>query len=237
MKPLIGINLDVEGEKPRKVTIQWFYVDAIQRAGGIAVLLPPMPDGDLQTILHKLNGIMLIGGRDYNPTLYNESACAKVELCDQNREDFDVRLIQATIEQTKLPVLGICAGLQLINIGLGGSLIQDIPSEKPESHVVHTSDNGWNEGFTRHAVRIEPRTILSTIYADSEVTVPTSHHQAIKALGRGLRPTAYADDGIIEAIELEGRPFTIGVQWHPERDFEGNRALFETFVKHAAQTN
>jgi putative glutamine amidotransferase len=237
MKPLIGINLEIEGEKPRKVTIQCHYVDAIQRAGGIPVLLPPMPNEDLQVVLHKLHGIMLIGGRDYSPGSYQESACAHVELCDESREDFDFRLIQAAIEETELPILGICAGLQLINIKLGGSLIQDIPSEKPESKVVHTSDDGWNKGFTQHAVHIEPKTILSSIYAERQVTVPTSHHQAIKALGRGLRPTAYADDGIIEAVEFEGRPFTIGVQWHPERDFEGNRALFETFVKHAAQSN
>lgn len=237
MKPLIGINLDVEGDKPRKVTIQCHYVDAIQRAGGIPVLLPPMPDEDLQVVLHKLHGIMLIGGRDYNPSSYNESPCAKVELCHEHREDFDFRLVQAAIEKTALPVLGICAGLQLININRGGSLIQDIPTEKPESQVVHTSHNGWNEGFTQHAVHIEPETMLSTIYVERKLSVPTSHHQAIKALGRDLKPTAYADDGIIEAVEMQGRPFTIAVQWHPERDFEGNRALFETFVQHAAKSN
>lgn len=237
MKPFIGINLDVEGEKPRKVSIQCFYVEAIQKAGGIPVLLPPMPDEDLHRLLAKLNGILLIGGRDYNPKRYNESACEKVELCDENREDFDVRLIQATIQQTKLPVLGICAGLQLINIGLGGSLIQDIPTEKPDSSVVHTSENGWSEGFSKHEVRIEPETFLSTLYSETQVNVPTSHHQAIKALGRGLKPSAFAHDGIIEAIELEDRPFTIGVQWHPERDFEGNRGLFESFVQHASNSN
>lgn len=235
MKPLIGIGPDIEGDKPRKVVIQCHYVEAIQRAGGIPIIIPPMSDQDLKVILHKLNGIMLTGGRDYNPNLYNETACSKVELCDETRNEFDVRLMQAAIEETKLPVLGICAGLQLLNISLGGSLIQDIPSEKPESPVVHTSHNGWNEGFTHHAVRIQPQSMLAEIYSEEELSVPTSHHQAIKNLGKGLKPTAYADDGIIEAVELEGRPFTIGVQWHPERDFEGNRALFETFVKHAAQ--
>lgn len=235
MKPLIGINLDVEHGPPTQASIQETYYAAIQKAGGIPVLLPPMPDEDLEIVLKQLAGLMLIGGRDYCPSYYNQEKHATTELAHPDRLQFDMLLIEKAIQNTKMPILGICAGHQLLNIGLNGSLIQDICSAHPESQVVHTSKNGWNEGFTRHRVKVEPGSILSTIYKDKEFEVPTSHHQAIKDLGKGLKVVAYAEDGIIEAVEMEGRPFTIGVQWHPERDFDGNRNLFQEFVKQSAR--
>jgi len=237
MKPLIGINLDIEEGRPTKASIQELYYDAILKAGGIPVLLPPMPDQDLKDLLNQLHGLMLIGGNDYDPGCYGEQPCDSVEVVAPARQDFDLRLIQTAIRQSNVPVLGICAGLQLLNIGLGGSLIQDIPSSHPSSPVTHTSKNGWNEGFTRHDVKIDQDSRLASIYKTSRVEVPTSHHQAVRQLGEGLRAVAYADDGIIEAVELDQRNFTIGVQWHPERDFEGNRNLFVEFIREASGTS
>lgn len=241
MKPLIGINMDVEAGPPAKASIQNLYIQAVQKAGGIALAIPPMPDEDLKELVAKLNGLVLIGGRDYSPTRYGEEACPKVQQIDSSREDFDFRLINMTLQDTHMPVLGICAGCQLLNIALGGSLMQDIPSDLPDSSVHHSLPPGktladFPEGFMRHSVNIFPDSQLASMYP-KQLTVPTSHHQGIKDLGKGLKATANADDEIIEAVELVSRPFTIGVQWHPERDYAGNKKLFEEFIKACKTTN
>jgi len=235
MKPLIGINLDVEAGPPVAASVQSTYYEAIQKAGGIPVLLPPMSEEDLDIVLKKLSGLMLIGGRDYCPSFYNEDRHEKTELAHPERLRFDLQLIDKAIRNSQMPILGICAGHQLLNIGLKGSLFQDIETTHPHSNVVHTSKNGWSDGFTRHRVKVEPGTILAGLYNTSEFEVPTSHHQAIKELGEGLLVSAVAEDGIVEAVEMKERPFTVGVQWHPERDFEGNKKLFVEFVKRSAQ--
>ncbi len=235
MKPIIGINLDVTGGSPPQAAIQSTYFEAVQKAGGIPVLLPPMPDSDLDDLFRSLQGLMLIGGLDYCPTKYGEQASSLVELCDPRREDFDFRLIDRTISRTDMPILGICAGAQLLNIALGGSLIQDINSELPDTQVVHTINAGWQANPHKHPINLKLSSQLGKIYKSDRLNVPTSHHQSVKKLGQGLIAVAHADDGIIEAIELEGRPFTIGVQWHPERDFEGNADLFKHFVQAASR--
>ncbi len=101
----------------------------------------------------------------------------------------------------------------------------------PDSDVLHASKNGWKDGFKRHEVVLEEKSAIAAIYKTTRIDVPTSHHQAVDKPGRGLTIAARADDGIIEAVEMEDRKFVIGVQWHPERDFEGNRSLFEAFIQ------
>ncbi|MBS1957655.1 MAG: gamma-glutamyl-gamma-aminobutyrate hydrolase family protein [Cyanobacteria bacterium SZAS-4] len=235
MKPIIGINLDVTSGSPPQASIQTTYYEAIQKAGGIPVLLPPMSDEDLDAVLRSLNGVLLIGGLDYCPSKYGEEASELVEVCDKQREEFDFRLIDRTLHQTNLPILGICAGAQLLNISLGGSLIQDINCELPDTNVVHTINKGWQADPHKHPVNLQLSSQLGRIYKSDRLNVPTSHHQSVKQLGKGLVAVAHADDGIIEAIELEDRPFIIGVQWHPERDFAGNIDLFQHFIQAASQ--
>lgn len=234
MKPIIGINVDVVDGPPQEAIVQSNYFKAVLQSGAIPVLVPPMPDDDLALLLKQLNGLLLIGGKDYNPSHYKEAACEKTSLTSATRDDFDMRLVQKAIVGSNIPVLGICAGCQALNIGLGGSLVQDIPSEFPDSKVQHSSPNGWEKGFHNHAVKLKAGSKLEKIYGKAELSVPTSHHQSVRRLGAGLQPTAHAEDGVIEAVEYDGKPFAIGVQWHPERDFEGNRKLFEEFVRHAA---
>ncbi len=233
MKPLIGVNLDVTAGPPQEVRLQTYYYEAVTKAGGIPVLLPPMSDDDLEEVLQTLNGIMLIGGLDYSPLRYASHQSPTVEVAHPLREDFDFRLASRT-QSSKMPVLGICAGLQLLNVSMGGSLIQDINEELGHTDVNHASKNGWIDGFTRHDVIITESSYLRRIYGAERISVPTSHHQAVKALAKDLTVTAHADDGVIEAFECNDKPFFIGVQWHPERDFDGNRPLFEEFVKSAA---
>jgi len=234
MKPLIGINLDIEKGPPPVASVQVTYLEAVQKAGGIPVLLPPMPDFDLDHLLNQLHGLLLIGGLDYSPLLYGEDACDRVECLDPTRQEFDLRLVRRTLDRSVIPVLGICGGCQLLNISLGGSLIQDIKLELPDSAVGHSKPDGWKEGFAKHAVMINQDSTLARIYQADRLAVPTSHHQAVRVLGSGLKAAAHAEDGIIEAVELPERGFTIGVQWHPERDYDGNRLLFEEFIKRSA---
>lgn len=234
MKPLIGINLDIVAGPPKQAAVQANYYESVLKAGGIPVLIAPMPEADLKQLLSSLNGILFIGGLDYEPGLYGEKACDKVDLINNERQKFDLALLQKVVRETQLPVLGICGGCQILNIGLGGSLIQDIPSAVPGSTVQHASKEGWKHGFHKHVVKIVPDSKLANIYSRKSFEVPTSHHQAVKDLGKGLKATAHTDDGIIEAVEMEGRPFVIGVQWHPERDFVGNQNLFSEFIKQSS---
>ena len=132
---------------------------------------------------------------------------------------------------TNHPILGICGGLQLMNICQGGTLIQDIASEYPQSNVQHPKITGE---LTRHSVRLDPKSQLFKIYGRESLSVPTSHHQAVKVTGKHLKAAAFADDGIIEALEHDQKPFAMGVQWHPERDFEQSKNLFDEFVRQAA---
>lgn len=233
MKPIIGINLDVKEGPPEHAQIQANYYRAIQSSGGIPVLIPPMPERDLEELLGTLAGILFIGGDDYCPSHYGEKAHEAVERCHPERDEFDCRLMKKTLSKTTLPILGVCAGAQLLNISMGGSLIQDIKSEVANAHD-HTSKDPWVTGFNRHSVRLEPNSELAKIYSSTTVEVVSSHHQAMRRLGDGLQAVAWAEDGIIEAIESKTRPLTIGVQWHPERDYNGNIPLFNEFVRWCA---
>ncbi|MBX9685160.1 MAG: gamma-glutamyl-gamma-aminobutyrate hydrolase family protein [Candidatus Obscuribacterales bacterium] len=231
MKAVIGINVDIQGTNPKIAKVQANYYEAVSKAGAIPLLIPPSSDEDLAEILKRIDGVLFIGGLDYCPSVYGEDCHESVQLAHDDRRDFDYKLLKASLAQSRLPLLGICAGCQILNIGLGGSLYQDIPSDFPESKVMHSSEDGWTNGFHHHRVRLKAGSKLAQIYAEQEFDVPTSHHQAVKKLGQGLLAAADAEDGIIEAVELQDRAFVIGVQWHPERDYEGNKALFQAFVQ------
>jgi gamma-glutamyl-gamma-aminobutyrate hydrolase PuuD len=230
MKPLIGINLDIKAGPPEEAAIQTNYTDAILKSGGIPVLLAPMPREDLREVLRRLDGLMLIGGADYCPSLYDEAAHPSCELTPAKRQEFDVTLVSEALSDDKMPILGICLGCQLININQGGTLVQDIKSHLPESPVEHASKNGWKVGFNQHDVIITEDGILKELFSAKQFSVPTSHHQSVRKVGKQLKVVATAEDGVIEAIEMQDRDFVVGVQWHPERDYETNRPLFEKLI-------
>lgn len=229
-KPVIGINVDPD-EATSLYQIPSRYVDAIRKSGGIPVLLPPVPPEDLAITLKKVDGVVMIGGDDYPPSLYNEKQHETVELMPKERSDYDVELARAILKTDRLPFLGICAGCQVLNIASGGSLIQDIPSHKPDSKVAHRGP----EGAVRHTVTLVPGSKLSKIYGKSSFEVPTAHHQCVGKLGDNLKVAANTEDGIVESVENTERPFVVGVQWHPERDFDNNEALFKEFVKQCTE--
>jgi gamma-glutamyl-gamma-aminobutyrate hydrolase PuuD len=237
MKPLIGINLDITAGPPEEARIQTTYTDAIIKSGGIPVLLPPMPDDDVAEVVRRLDGLMLIGGPDYCPSLYKEEADGSVELVHSRRQQFDLHLLRLALKRANMPLLGVCAGAQLLNIELGGSLVQDIKSTFVGSHVEHSRIKDEKNGYNKHDVIIDKDSIIAGIYKTDRVAVPTSHHQSVKELGAGLKVTAQADDGVIEAIELKESNFVIGVQWHPERDYETNKPLFDRLVSASRLTS
>lgn len=232
MKPVIALNMDIAVGPPEKLTIYKTYVSSIVDAGGIPILLPPLNKHDIMQVLLDVKGIVLIGGDDYSPSLYGEEAAPTTQIMPSEREQFDLALMEYIKSRPSMPVLGICGGIQLMNVAFGGSLIQDIESEKLDVDVKHRGDAGW-KAKDWHEVQLEEGSRLHKIYGSSRINVPTAHRQAVRKLGDGLKAVGTTDDGVIEAIEAPDHHFTIGVQWHPERDFRGNANLFEEFVKMA----
>ncbi|MBS1991719.1 MAG: gamma-glutamyl-gamma-aminobutyrate hydrolase family protein [Cyanobacteria bacterium SZAS LIN-2] len=233
-KPVIGINCDVSGDKPKEVGVQSQYLEAITRAGGIPLLLPPMSEADLKVVLPAVDGVLMVGGDDYPPELYGQSPHPSVSLMQKDRYDFDLLLVRSVLADKTLPFLGICAGCQALNIGVGGDLTQDIPSMKKTS-IAHASKQGWQKGFNTHVVTFSKGSILEKSLAVDSISEPTSHHQCVDKLGTGLKATASTEDGLTEGIEMPDRDFVVGVQFHPERAFDKNKALFAAFIARAAE--
>lgn len=231
MKPIVGINLDIDSGPPARARVNSSYYESIVAAGGVPVLLPPIPMQDLAYLIKRIDGLLLIGGDDYSPALYGEKISEKVQLINPVRQEFDLLLAKLVLSEHKRPVLGICGGLQLLNIALGGSLIQDIPEANPQSTVCHSKSCTQEPGdYQKHKVNFDRQSLLGSVYGVDTLEVNSFHHQAIKSLGTGLKVAARADDEIIEAVELPGKVFTAAVQWHPERDYENNRRLFDRFL-------
>lgn len=224
-KPIIGIGSDVQSpEAERRDRAFGFltYVEALREAGAVPVLIPPQPENAAELVA-QLDGVLLAGGPDCDPAAYGEEAHHTVKPMDPRRQSNDLSLAKAARDRG-IPTLGICLGMQVINIAAGGTLIQDI-----ESSIRHESDP---EHRLRHDVTVEGGTQLAKILADRELNVNSSHHQAVKDVGQGLRVTAHAPDGIVEGLEDPKLPFYVGVQWHPE-DMPGEdsaKRLFGAFI-------
>jgi putative glutamine amidotransferase len=237
-RPRIGINLDVimEREAPPHLRLHLGYMDAIWAAGGMPVLIPPLPkDGlsYLDDLLAQLSGVVLTGGADMDPRRNGQSLTAAVRPMAARREEVD-RYLLAWIFQKKLPVLGIGVGMQQLNVYAGGSLFLHLPHDCPRAmpHYDHTG------ALHRHMVLIEPNTRLHDIYGTLEVRVNSMHHQAVHQLGRRLRVAARAPDGVVEAIEsTDPNWFCVGVQWHPEDSSASalDLQIFECFVQAAVK--
>lgn len=230
-KPLIGIGSDIyitPGERDRAFAYTT-YVDALRRAGAVPVVVPPQPE-NARELIDSLDGILLAGGYDCDPAVYGQETHPTVEPMDVRRQENDLSLARIARERG-IPTLGICLGVQVMNVAAGGTLIQDIDSEH-QTEIEHVSDP---EDRARHDVLVEADTRLGKILGAREFNVNSSHHQAIREVGSGLRITAHAPDGIIEGLEDPKHPFYVGVQWHPEDmpSEDSARRIFGAFVEAA----
>ncbi len=235
MKPRIGINLDVDEKKTTVYKVNRAYVQAILLSGATPVLVPPCDNAQMESYCRDLQGFIFIGGPDYSPKRYGKRTNSTVHPAHPEREEFDFRLYDYILTKTKIPVLFICLGIQGMNLYYGGSLFVDIARAFPGRGLKHRSSKGIPAAS--HPVAVVSRSQLMRIYRRKIIaSVLSSHHQAIDRLGKDLTVVGLSPDGIVEAIAHTKRPFTIGVQWHPEQDYEGNKRLFMAFIRAARET-
>jgi len=236
--PLIGISGSIDKDETEHFIMR-SYTSALLQAGAAPVLLSPDMEGEtLQACLDRLDGVLLAGGNDVSPVMYGATPVQELGEVNPLRDRFEMRLVKEAIER-RMPILGICRGIQSLNVALGGTLWQDLPSQfrtaeggKPILHS-QTSRACYNS----HEVTIEEGTLLHKIAGDTVIWTNSFHHEAVEKPAPGLRITAHTADGVIEAVEHEELPYCIGVQWHPERsvaDNEHARALFASFVEAAS---
>jgi len=273
MPPIIAITAKTEELRSRsQTTIPVAYAKAVEEAGGLPFIVPIINlRGNIAAVAKGADGFIFSGGDDIRPGYYGEEPLLPLELSPDERTDFEIALFTEVMRLGK-PVLGICLGAQLINVALGGTLYQDIPSQIPDPldhrkrHIVSIK-----EGTLLHRIFTNPQPpgysppphiigsssakkpmkgkleeiqpLPSSASKDNDggfnkenciqMAIVSAHHQAIKHLGKGLIVSAFASDGVVEAIEMPDYPFLIGVQWHPERelDDEYTKRLFKAFVE------
>jgi putative glutamine amidotransferase len=239
MKPLIGLT--TYGRHERQIETYFYdeffclpalYVDAVRRAGGLPLLLPPGSD-DWLAWLALIDALIVTGGGDVNPAAYHgqpdHEAIAGVDL---DRDASELALLRQVTGAQAMPVLCICRGMQILNVALGGTLYEHIPDVREED-IHRAADGGW----ALHPVEVDPDSFLAGVMGVAEVTTYSGHHQAVKDLGQGLVEVARAPDGLPEALALPGHPWLVAVQWHPEMSAAGDpsqQRIFDKLVAAAA---
>ena len=208
-RPIIGITTygqdeDLQFKIPRQ------YVDCVRRAGGLPWLLPP-GEVDLDDFFAAIDGLILAGGGDLNPEHYQGQSHSSIYMLDAERDMMELQIAKTAIA-TKMPTLAICRGVQVVNVALGGTLFEHLPDVVGNA-VVHRLPP---REPTEHPIRVLPESRLAKILTATDFSAASWHHQAIRDIGPGLEPVAFAPDNTIEAVELQGHPWLIGVQWHPE---------------------
>ncbi|HEY6092447.1 MAG TPA: gamma-glutamyl-gamma-aminobutyrate hydrolase family protein [Gemmatimonadales bacterium] len=210
-----------------RVTLNTTYVRALEAAGLVPLAVPTMLAADRAgAALAAVRGLVLTGGEDVAPDRYGQSPHPRLGDVDPVRDAAELALIAAARERG-LPILAICRGIQILNVALGGTLYQDLPTERP-SEIPHSDET------SRHGIRVEAGSRLGRTLGTSTASVNSRHHQAIRDLAPGLKAVAWADDGVIEGAEPadQGGPWIVAVQWHPEDMTE--RALFDGFARAVA---
>ena len=244
-RPVIGIATQTlpgkpGGDLPNCWIMGQRYVESLRVVGAIPWLIPLMPnDPDtMEALFEKLDGVFLTGGVDVDPSRYGEVRHPKCGTTDPDRDAIELMLLEHA-ERTGKPLLAVCRGIQILNVARGGTLYQDVTAMVPAAmkHDYFPTPERPSRSYLAHEITVEKKSRLGSILGESVVPVNSMHHQAIKDLAPGLLATAYAPDGIIEAVESTGENFCIAVQWHPEELAEtqpGMKRLFTSFVAAAA---
>lgn len=209
-KPLIGLSASHQNGRS---TIPGAYIQSVLKAGGSPVIIPAITDGEtLRSIVAHLDGLILTGGADINPLWYGEQPIQQLKEVDPIRDQYELKLLKLAADRN-IPILGICRGEQLINVAFGGTLYQDIPSQR-EKHIKHVQS--LPDHTPSHHLTVVAGSQLEQITGKKKLMANSCHHQAVKEVAPGFRATAFASDSTIEAIEAwPDRPI-LGVQWHPE---------------------
>jgi putative glutamine amidotransferase len=243
-RPLIGVATQtlpgVEGERPPCWIMGQRYVEALRSSGAVPVLLPLMPHDPeaMRSMFDRLDGVFLTGGVDVDPARYGEERHPLCGALDPDRDAVELMLLEHATAKG-LPVLAVCRGIQILNVARGGTLYQDVGAQVPAAlkHDHFPTPEKPSRTFLAHDVTVTAGSRIAGILGEAVVPVNSMHHQAIKELAGDLRPTAYAPDGIIEAVEGMSGGYLVAVQWHPEELVEtqpGMRRLFASFVEAAA---
>ena len=235
MKPLIGITSSMGNSGG--ATVADTYIKAVLKAGGTPVVLPNLTDEeDIKKLAGTIDGLLVTGGGDIDPTLFNEEPHLGLGEITPDRDTFELSIIPKMIEANK-PVLGICRGIQILAIAVGGDMYQDVYSQIEDRPLLQHQQKAprWHAS---HFVTIEDQSLLHRIMGTDRFKVNSFHHQTVRNPGNGFRISATSSDGLVEAIESIEHPFAVGVQWHPECLIENNDAysmkLFSAFISEAA---
>jgi putative glutamine amidotransferase len=236
--PLIGITVKYTAatqESAAQFMVGDAYVEAVLRAGGLPVLVPPVLSGSaLEALFERLDGLLLTGGGDIDPARFGGEAHQRIYGIEPRRDTLEIELVRLAAGRDK-PFMGICRGIQAVNVALGGSLYTDLADQLPKA-LKHDYYPDIPRDHLAHAVSIDPDSRLVDILGSQTCPVNSLHHQGLQRLASGLRAVAFAPDGLVEAVELNGHPFGLGVQWHPEclQADPAHRALFKALVSAAA---
>lgn len=231
--PLIAVTATVRPvEGVPRVRLNAAYLQAVERAGGLPVVVAPLASiAEAGRIIDAVDALLLTGGEDVDPARYDQPPHPKLDRVSPERDATELALVLAA-QRRALPTLAICRGIQLLNVAFGGSLVQDIPSQRPDS-LPHDPDGPRDRRV--HEVQVEPGSRLASLLGATSLRVNSMHHQAVDEVADGLRATAWAPDGLIEGLEWAGRDWwAVAVQWHPE-ELEGtDTALFRGMVHEAS---
>lgn len=235
MKPIIGITADV-GENNRQV-LKDTYVKAVIHAGGLPMILPIGIEEEVQQIAGFIDGLLLTGGGDIDPTLFGEEPHQRLGDVEPARDTVELELFKEVLALNK-PILGICRGLQIINIAAGGNMYQDIYTQKEGELLQHSQKAPTFHAS--HFVQVEKGSLLESLAETTQIKVNSYHHQAVKDVPPPLKVSGVASDGVIEAIESTTHRFVLGVQWHPEalvqKEDVVSRRIFDRFIEKSQES-